>query len=343
MTRLATILLAFFAFALPAQALDQPLVKQQDEALHKVTIAASWLPEAEQGGFYQAVADGTYARFGLDVTILPGGPQKNNRLLLAAGKVEFYMGDNLIGQFSAVSEQIPIVTVAAMMQKDPLALMSHPGVGLDRFEDLAKAKAFVGLATLTTVWPWLEKNFGFSREKVAPYNFNSAPFIADKNSIQQGYVTSEPFAIAREGGFKPNIFLLADQGYDSYATTIETRRDLIDQNSGLVQRFVNASILGWSNYLYGDNRAANAAIKAQNPDIDDEQLAFSVEQMRRFGIVDSGDAARLGIGAMSRRRIDRFYGTMAEAGVGPADVDISRGFDYHFVNKGFGVVPKLKN
>ncbi len=335
MTRLATMLCALLLLCLQARALDR--------GLEKVTIAANWLAEAEQGGFYQAVADGTYERYGLDVTILPGGPQKNNRLLLAAGKVDFYMGDNLIGQFAALHEHVPIVTVAAMMQKDPLVLMSHPGVGLDRFEDLAKARAFVGLATLTTVWPWLEKTFGFSREKVASYNFNSAPFLADKNSIQQGYVTSEPFAIEREGGFKPNVFLLADHGYDTYATTIETRRDLIDNNAGLVQRFVDASILGWQNYLYGDNSAANAAIRNQNPDIDDAQLAFSVEQMRVYGIVDSGDARKFGIGAMNRRRIDRFYGTMAAAGVAPADIDLSRGFEFNFVNKGVGVVPALKH
>ncbi len=335
MARLATIFWAFLLLCLPARALDQ--------GLDKVTIAANWLAEAEQGGFYQAVADGTYEKYGLDVTILPGGPQKNNRLLLAAGKVEFYMGDNLIGQFAALSEHVPIVTVAAMMQKDPLVLMSHPGVGLDRFEDLAKARAFVGLATLTTVWPWLEKTFGFSREKVASYNFNSAPFIADKNSIQQGYVTSEPFAIEREGKFKPNKFLLADHGYETYATTIETRRDLIDNHADLVQRFVDASIVGWGHYLYGDKSAANAAIKSQNPDIDDAQLAFSVEQMREYGIVDSGEAAILGIGAMNRRRIDRFYGTMAEAGVVPANIDLSRGFEFYFVNKGVGVVPALKH
>jgi NitT/TauT family transport system substrate-binding protein len=335
LTRLATIFFAFFALCLPAKALDQ--------GLDKVTIAANWLAEAEQGGFYQAVADGTYAKYGLAVTILPGGPQKNNRLLLAAGKVEFYMGDNLIGQFSALHEGIPIVTVAAMMQKDPLVFMSRPGVGLDRFEDLPKAKAFVGLATLTTVWPWLEKTFGFSRAKVATYNFNSAPFLADKNSIQQGYVTSEPFAIAREGGFEPIVFLLADHGYETYATTIETRRDLIDQNAGLVQRFVDASIIGWNHYLYGDNRAGNAAIKSQNPDIDEAQLAFSVQQMKNYGIVDSGDATRFGIGAMNRRRIDRFYGTMAQAGVVPADIDLSRGFEFGFVNKGVGVVRGPRN
>ncbi|WP_374547230.1 ABC transporter substrate-binding protein, partial [Rhodoblastus sp.] len=203
---------AVLALCLPARAAD------------KVIFAANWLAEAEHGGFYQALADGTYARYGLDVTILPGGPQKNNRLLLAAGKADFYMGDNLIGEFSALAENIPIVTVAALFQKDPLVFMSHPGEGFDRFEDLPRAKAFVGLATLTTVWPWMEKKWGFSRDKVATYNFNSAPFIADKKSIQQGYATSEPFAIAREGGFKPNVFLLADHGYETYATTIETRR-----------------------------------------------------------------------------------------------------------------------
>jgi NitT/TauT family transport system substrate-binding protein len=322
MIRLATVLLAVLGLSLPALALD------------RVTIGANWLAEAEHGGFYQAIADGTYAKYGLDVTILPGGPQKNNRLLLAAGKIDFYMGDNLIGQFSAVSENAPIVTVAAIMQKDPLVFLSHPGAGLDRFEDLPKARAFVGLATLTTVWPWLERRWGFSRAKVAPYNYNSAPFLADKASIQQGYATSEPFAIAREGGFRPNVFLLADHGYETYATTIETRRDLIDQNPDLVRRFVEASILGWRTYLHGDNRAANAAIKAQNPDIDDALIAFSIEQMKAFGIIESGDALTLGIGAMDRARVERFYQSMAEAGVVAAGLDWPRGFDFRFVNKG---------
>jgi len=324
MTRLFALLAALLALCLPARALD------------KITFAANWLAEAEHGGFYQAVADGTYAQYGLDVTILPGGPQKNNRLLLAAGKIDFYMGDNLIGQFSALAENVPIVTVAALFQKDPLVFMSHPGAGFDRFEDLPKAKAFVGLATLTTVWPWMERRFGFKREKVAAYNFNSAPFLADKHAIQQGYATSEPFAIARDGGFAPNVFLLADHGYETYSTTIETRRDLVDKNPDLVRRFVEASILGWAHYLHGDNAAANQAIKRQNPDLDDAQIAFSIQQMKAHGIVESGEALTLGIGAMNPERIARFYVDMVAAGAVPAGLDLARGFDYRFINKGLG-------
>jgi NitT/TauT family transport system substrate-binding protein len=306
-------------------------------AADKVTLAANWLAEAEHGGFYQALVDGTYARHGLDVTIVPGGPQRNNRLLLAAGKVDFYMGDNIIGEFSALAEHVPIVTLAAMFQKDPLILMSHPGAGLDRFEDLPKARAFIGLATLTTVWPWMERKWGFARKNVAPYSFNSAPFLADRHAIQQGYVTSEPFAIFRAGGFQPNVFLLADHGYETYATTIETRRDLLEKNPDLARRFVEASILGWAHYLHGDPARANAAIKASNPDMDDAQIAFSIKQMKAYGIVESGDALTKGIGAMDFARIARHYAEMAEAGVVPKGLDLAEGFDLRFVNHGLGL------
>jgi NitT/TauT family transport system substrate-binding protein len=214
-------------------------------AFDRVSFATNWLAEAEHGGFYQALVDGTY--YGLDVKIIQGGPQANNQLLLAAGRVDFYLGTNMIQALHAVEQGIPTLVVASLFQKDPLILMSHPGVRLDRFEDLPRATAFIGKDNLVSVYQWLKNAYGFREEKVKPYNFNPAPFIADKNLIQQGYVTSEPYAVERQGGFKPNIFLLADYGYDSYSTTIETRVDVVAKRPYLVQRFVDASIIGWFN------------------------------------------------------------------------------------------------
>ena len=270
--------LALFLSALPALALD------------KVSFATNWRAQAEHGGFYQALVDGTYAKYGLDVTILQGGPQSNARLLLAAGRVDFCMGANLIQTFSAVQQKAPIVAVASMFQKDPIIFMSHPGAGFDRFEDLPKATAFIGNDNLVSVYQWLKQAYGFKEEKIKPYTFNSAPFLADKKSIQQGYLTSEPFEIARQGGFTPNVFLLADYGYDSYSTTIETRKETIAAKPDLVQRFVDASIIGWYHYIYGDNSAANAAIRKDNPEMSEGQLAYSVEKLKERGIVDSGDS-----------------------------------------------------
>jgi NitT/TauT family transport system substrate-binding protein len=306
-------------------------------ALDKVTFGTNWLAEAEHGGYYQAVVDGTYAKYGLDVTILPGGPQANNRLLLATGKIEFYMGGNMIQAFTAVEENIPTIVVAGDFQKDPQIFMSHPGVGLDKWTDLPKATAFVGKEGLVSFYQWMHSAYGFKEENVKPYTFNAAPFIADKQSIQQGYLTAEPFGVEKQGGFKPNIFLLADQGYSTYATTIETRADLVASKSDLVQRFVDASAVGWYHYLYGDNGMANPAIKKDNPDITDEQIAFSIAKLKEYGIVDSGDTLKLGIGAMTDARMKDFFDQMVKAGVVKADVDYSKSYTLKFVDKGVGL------
>jgi NitT/TauT family transport system substrate-binding protein len=312
-------------------------------AADKVTFGTNWLAEAEHGGFYQAVADGTYAKYGLEVKILPGGPQANNRLLLATGKIDFYMGANMIQAFTAVEQNIPTEVVSSLFQKDPIVLMSHPGVGFDRFEDLPKATAFIAKENLASVYQWLKLAYGFREEKVKPYAFNPAPFIADKNSIQQGYLTSEPYEIEKQAGFKPNVFLLADHGYDSYSTTIETRRDTVEKSPDLVQRFVDASAIGWYNYLYGDNKAANSAIRKDNPDIRDDQIAYSITKMKEYGIVDSGDALTAGIGAMTDARMKSFFDKMVAAKVVKADIDYRKAYDVRFVNKKVGLDLKPKN
>ncbi len=307
-------------------------------ALDKVSFATNWLAEAEHGGFYQAVADGTYAKYGLDVKIVPGGPQANNRLLLISGKVDFFMGANMIQALDAVKEGVPTLAVASMFQKDPIVYMSHPGQGLDRIEDLKNANAyFVGKDNLVTVFQWAKQTYGFREEKVKPYSFNPAPFIADRKAVQQGYLTSEPYEVEKQGGFKPNVFLVADFGYDSYSTTIETRAETIAKKPDLVQRFVDASAIGWYNYLYGDNKAANALIKKDNPEITDGQIAFSIEQMKQHGVVDSGDSLKSGIGAMTDGRMKSFFDKMVKAGVVDAKVDYKKSYTLQFVNKGIGV------
>jgi NitT/TauT family transport system substrate-binding protein len=313
-------------------------------ALDKVTFGTNWLAEAEHGGYYQAIVDGTYAKYGLDVTILPGGPQANNGLLLATGKIEFYMGGNLLLPFEAVAQHVPTIVVGAIFQKDPQIFMSHPGVGLDKWTDLPKAPTvFVGKEGLASFYQWMRVVYGFKEENVKPYTFNAAPFIADKHSIQQGYVTAEPYEVEKQGGFKPNIFLLADYGYSTYATTIETRQDLVEKNPDLVQRFVDASIIGWYHYLYGDNSKANAAIKTDNPDITDEQIAFSIGKLKEYGIVDSGDTLKLGIGAMTDARVKDFFDQMVKAQVVKPDIDYKKAYTTKFVDKALGIDLRPKN
>jgi NitT/TauT family transport system substrate-binding protein len=306
-------------------------------ALDKVTFGTNWLADPEAGGYYQAVVDGTFAKYGLDVTIMPGGPQSNGGMLLVAGKIEFFMGGDMIGDFLSVEQNIPTIAVAAHFQKDPQIFMSHPGVGLDKWTDLPKATAFVSNGALNSFYAWMRLAWGFKDENVKPYNFNSGPFITVKDSIQQGYLTSEPYEVEKQGGFKPNVFLLADQGYSTYSTLVETRKEIVEKNPDLVQRFVDASTIGWYHYLYGDNAKANAAIKKDNPELTDEQIAFSVAKMKEYGIVDSGDSLKLGIGAMTDARVKDFFDKMVKVGIVKADTDYRKCYTLKFVNKGVGL------
>lgn len=320
-----------------------PSRAQTPATLDKVSFGTNWVAEAEHGGFFQAVADGTYKTYGLDVTIVSGGPNINNRILLAAGKLDFFMSANSLQSFDAVTNNVPVVAVASMFQKDPQVFVAHPESKVTKLEDLKPLTLFVSKEGMPTYFQWLKSEYGFSESNVKPYTFNAQPFLADKKSAMQGYVTSEPFAVEKQAGFKPTVVLLADYGFNSYSTLIETRRDLVDGKPDLVQRFVDASIIGWYNYIYGNNRPGNDLIKTFNPDMSDELLAYSVAKMKEYGIVDSGDTLKDGIGAMSDARMASFFDKMVRAGVVRRDIDYKKAYTLRFANKGVGLDRRPKN
>ena len=301
-----------------------------------VNFGTDWKAEAEHGGYYQAIATGIYRRYGLDVKLQPGGPQVNHAQLLAAGVLDFNIASNSFVPLNFVQQNIPMVAVAAIFQKDPAVLIAHPGQGDDSLAALKGKPIMIGSDTRATGWLFLKKKFGYTDDQIRPYTFSVAPFLADPKAIQQGYVTSEPFTIER-AGVKPVVLPLADVGYGSYGGVIETSARLVHEHPGLVQRFVDASIEGWYSYLYGDPAPGNALIKRDNPDMSDALLSYGRNKMKEYGIVDSGDAKAEGIGAMSERRWHRFFLTMVETGLYPANMDWRRAFTLRFVNRKVGM------
>ena len=307
-------------------------------ALDEVTFGTNWLAQAEHGGYYQAVADGTYEKYGLDVTIRQGGPQAANRSLLVGGQIEFYMG-GVTQAIDGVKQGIPTITLASIFQKDPQVLLAHPDKGFDTFADLVKAKKLIlSKDGFISYFLWMKSAYeGFSDDQYEPYTFNPAPFIADDMAVQQGYLTSEPFEIEKQTGWAPAVFLLADNGYAPYSTTIEAMRPWYEANPDVAKRFVEASIIGWYNYLYGDNAAANELIKTDNPEMTDGQLAYSLEKMKEYGILVSGDAVEGGIGCMTDERWKSFYDQMVAVGLFDADIDVSQAYTTDLVCNGLGV------
>jgi NitT/TauT family transport system substrate-binding protein len=327
---MATFLKAAGAAAAIAYAALSGAAFAQDE----ITFGTNWVPEAEHGGFYQAVADGTYEKYGLKVTIIPQADQA----LLLGGKIQFWMQGNLLGMFSAIEQGVPVVEVAAIFQKDPQVIMTHPEMGITSFADLTKVPTiFIGDDLFITGWQWMKAEYGFTDEQRQPYPYNLAGFLADPNSANQGYATSEPYAYQNETGKAPDVFLLADAGYTTVSTMIEGMKEYVEANPDITKRFVEASLIGWYNYLYGDNSAANALIKAENPDMSDGQIEYTISKMKEYGLVDSGAATDGGIGCFTDAQVKDFYDKMVAAGVVKADLDIASGYTTEYVCQKVGM------
>ncbi len=306
------------------------------QTLDKVSYQTNWRAQAEHGGFYHAVASGIYKKYGIDADIRMGGPQQNPSQLLLGGRVDMIMS-NSFEAINYVRENLPFLCIGSIFQKDPQVIISHPGVGNDSLAALKGKPILIGATGRTSYWPFLKAKFGYTDEQARPYTFNMAPFLADKNISQQGFLSSEPYAIM-QAGVQPVVHLIADAGFDNYNTTVNISRKMAEEKKDVVQRFMTATLEGWAEYMKAGPaiEAANALIKKDNPDMTDDKIAYAIKVMNERGIVRSGDALKLGIGAMTAERWKRFYDTMADAGAFPKGLDVTKAYSLEFINKGVG-------
>jgi NitT/TauT family transport system substrate-binding protein len=291
-----------------------------DQGRVRIRFATDWRAQAEQGGFYQALASGAYERRGLNVQIIQGGPGVNVPQLLASGAVELGMGSNSFIPMNLVAEGAPVKAVAAFFQKDPQVLIAHPDPALTGIADLAGRPFLLADASISAFWVWLKAKYGFTDDQVRKYNFNPAPFLADPRAVQQGYLTSEPYTIEKVAGFEPRVFLLADEGYPSYATMVLSPTSFARDNATALRSFIAASAEGWRDYIRGDPAEADALIKKANPEMTQDILDQAGTRLSENGIIDSGDAALYGLGAMTAERWQAFFDVTSQAGVYPGDL-----------------------
>ena len=300
-------------------------------AAELITFATDWKAQAEQGGFYQAVAEGLYEKRGLDVKLLQGGPSVNIPQLLAAGAVDMGMASNSFIPLNMIAAGAETKAVMTSFQKDPQVLITHPRDDINAVEDMRGHPIMISDATINAFWVWLRAKYGFEDSQIRKYTFNSAPFIVNPKAIQQGYLSSEPYTIEKESGITPEIYLLADNGYPSYGAMVLAPNEWIETKPEIVQAFVDATIEGWENYLFKDPSLGNALIKKDNPEMTDDLLAQAIEKLKTYGIVKSGDADAGGIGVMTDDRWSTFFTVMSKNGVYPEDLDYKQAYTLQFV------------
>ena len=329
-------ILAFVLSACSGKPSSADQLPEGKPALTPVTFVTDWKAQAEHGGFYEALAEGLYEKAGLKVSIMQGGPGVNVPQLIAGGAADFGMGSNGFIPLNMVKEGVKVKAVMAVFQKDPQVLITHPRDDVKKLEDMRGKPIMVSDAATTAFWPWLKAKYGFADTQIRKYTFNAAPFIVDPKAIQEGYLSSEPFTIEQEGHFKPQVFLLADNGYPGYANMVLVPQKWIDTNPKAVQAFVDATIEGWMDYLYRDPAPANALIKKDNAEMSDALLDQAIDKMKSYGITMSGDALLLGLGSMTGARWKAFFETMSSEKLYDSKLPYTDAFDLQFVNKKVG-------
>lgn len=299
-------------------------------AAEKLSFGLNWLPQAEHCGFFQASAKGLYAEKGLDVTIVPGGPEVNMSLLLATGRVDLALG-SMLAQLKMTTEKIPTVTVAAFFQKDPQTLVAHPDPALKDISDLKGRPMLIGSYAREEFWQWLKAKYGFTDEQLRPYTYNAGPFLADKLAVQQGYATNDGFVLSAPLKAEPKVFLLADSGYLNYQNAIQALTKMVDTKPDVVKAFLDASSEGWKQCLAGDYAAAKAAVLEANKDQSPELFEYSIKEIVDRKIAAGEDG--LPLGAMTEDRWNNFITAMVDAGVLSKDVDFSSARTMKFTQK----------
>ncbi|MBN8552253.1 MAG: ABC transporter substrate-binding protein [Caulobacterales bacterium] len=294
----------------------------------RIRFAIDGAAQAAHAGFYQAVANGSYSRRDLTVEIIQGGPSVDVPQLLASGQVELGMGANAFIPMNLTAEGAPVSVVAAFFQKDPQVLIAHPDPALTSIANLAGRPLLLSETAVASVWIWLKARYGFTDDQLRPYTSDPAVFLADPRAVQDGSLTIDPYIIETAGGVEPRVFLLADEGYPSYANLLLAPDGLIRDNRSVVARFIEGSVEGWQSYLNDDPTPAETLIKRANPQMTQELLAWARRNLMANEIVVSPGGR---IGDMTAARWEEFFQVAAEAGAYEAGVDWRSAFTLDFL------------
>ncbi|MDC3320638.1 ABC transporter substrate-binding protein [Hyphomicrobiales bacterium] len=325
-------LLVIFMLALCSCSEEGENISKEDNLI-EITFATDWKAQAEQGGFYQALAAGLYEKNGLKVKIIQGSTNVNVPRLIASNSVEFGIGSNSFIPLNMVANKIPGKAVMAIFQKDPQIIMTHPDSDIRNLKDMRDLPIMISDASIGAFWLWLKSKYDFTDNQIRKKTFSLAPFLSNKSSIQQGYLTSEPFLVEREAGFTPRVFLLADYGYPSYGAMVLASSNVLKNNPEIVRAFVDASIEGWRQYIYDDPTLGNELIMLENNEMKEDILLQAIKKIRNYELVSNEISKGLDIGLMTDIKWESFFKTMSINGVYEKDLEWRESFTLDFINK----------
>jgi NitT/TauT family transport system substrate-binding protein len=304
-------------------------------AQERMTFVTSWRAQAEQGGYYNALEKGFFRECGINLVIRQGGPAIDPVQLLVGGAVDFALSSVSEATFHMQAAGFNARAVFAGFQRTPQILLAHPDSGIERFEDMRGRPIMIAGSARNAYWPFLRSRYGFTDSQIRNYTGQMAPFLADRNAIQQGLVTNEPFQAEQALGRPPRVFMISDSGYGTYGSVVIVPQATIDRRPELVQCFVTAAVRGWTDYM-ADPTTGFAAVARENPQNTPEIMRNAFENLRRHNLVETDETRAHSIGTMSDARWQSHYEALVREGIVPASVDWRRAYTLRFLNRAPG-------
>jgi NitT/TauT family transport system substrate-binding protein len=216
------------------------------------------------------------------------------------------------------------------MEHNPQSIMVHDESPVRSFRDLDGKSV---MCVVGSNWiDYLQLQYGIHLN-VIPMDYGLARFMADKNFVQQCYITSEPYYVEMHG-VKARAMLISTAGYDPYRA-IFTTKAFAREHPEAVKAFVSGTIRGWSDFLAGDTTEARARIQAENSSQSPALMDYTVATLKRYKLVGGDPAKGDRIGLITPERMTALLRTLVELKILDAPLPLEDFVSFDFLPADF--------
>ncbi|MFN4040699.1 MAG: ABC transporter substrate-binding protein [Brevundimonas sp.] len=274
----------------------------------RLRLALDAEPGLAQAGVFQALATDLYARRRLSIERLPDATPLGERL--GASNAELALAADAVAILDLAAQRAPVRAVAAFLQKSPLALIARGQPGPDLISTLRDRPILVSPSDAPLAWPWLRARFGLVETQRQAATTDA--FFDEPGAVLLADVLTAPQAVLQT---RPQIQLLADQGYPAYGGVLAVPDAFARDNVRALRDFVAETVEGWRDYLQDDPDAAHALMRQADPSLTEPVQMAARSRMRDLALVEGGDAALVGLGAMTAERWQAVSEAAVQAGL----------------------------
>lgn len=310
---------------------ESPAASESAKPLTKVRAGLGWVFQGQFAGFMVAQSMGFYKDVGLDVQLIPGGPDVNGQALVVSGSAEFGMAGDFAQVMSAREQGIPVKGIFTVQEHQGGILICKKTTGITSWKDLTGKKIGVWEGSGRTGVRYALNVAGVGADNVTllPQKFSMVEFYEDLFDCASATTPNELHVVLDAGYAVSDLTLLDfDQlGFRIPGDTVFTTDKLISDHPDVVQAFVTGTLKGWMYAIQHPEEAATIVLQFA-PDLEYRKQVLQIWEMARLMV--SGSGATKGIGYLDQADLETLLKAALSAGTMSTSVDVTQSYTNEF-------------